>query len=98
MYITIGDNTAIGPDVTVFAAGHDYKKLNLPDTADSVIIGNNCWIGGRSTILQGVKIGDGAVVAAGSIVTHDVQPFTIVAGVPAKEIKKRELISDMCCD
>lgn len=52
-------------------------------------IGNDVWIGDNSLILGGVEIGDGAIVAMGSIVLHDVHPYTIVAGVPAKEIRKR---------
>ena len=52
-------------------------------------IGNDVWIGNRALILQGVKIGDGAVVGAGSVVTKDVEPYTIVAGNPAKVIRKR---------
>lgn len=54
-----------------------------------VEIGNDVWIGSHSIILSGVRIGDGAVIAAGSVVTKDVEPYSIVAGVPAKEIRKR---------
>ena len=54
-----------------------------------VIIGNDVWVGDRVTILSGVKIGDGAIIAAGSIVTDDVPPYTVVGGIPAKIIKKR---------
>jgi len=54
-----------------------------------VVIGNDVWLGLNTTILSGIKIGDGAVVAAGSIVTRDVEPYTVVAGNPAKPIKKR---------
>ncbi|QEI09365.1 CatB-related O-acetyltransferase [Pigmentiphaga aceris] len=53
------------------------------------VIGNDVWIGAYARIMGGVKIGDGAVIAAGSVVTHDVEPYTIVGGVPAKPIKKR---------
>jgi maltose O-acetyltransferase len=65
--------------------------LDLPDTYGRVSIGDNVWIGGRSIILQGVKIGEGAVVAAGSVVTRDVDAYEVVAGVPAKPIKKRNI-------
>lgn len=54
-----------------------------------VEIGNDVWIGTRAMILEGVVIGDGAIIAAGSVVTSDVAPYTIVAGIPAKPIKKR---------
>ena len=61
-------------------------------------IGNDVWIGCGAIILAGVKIGDGAVIGAGSVVTKDVQPYSIVAGVPAKELRKRfskEIISEL---
>lgn len=54
-----------------------------------VTIGHDCWIGHRAIILAGVAIGNGAVVAAGAIVTKDVAPYTVVAGVPAKPVSKR---------
>ena len=54
-----------------------------------VKIGNDVWIGMGATIMSGIKIGNGAVIGAGSIVTKDVEPYTIVAGIPAKPIKKK---------
>lgn len=54
-----------------------------------VVIGNDVWIGSNVTMIAGVKIGDGAVVAAGAVVTKDIEPYTIVAGVPAKKIGQR---------
>ena len=89
--ISIGNHVAVGPCVFFLAAGHDYKQLDLPNTAASITVGDYVWIGGRSTILQGVTIGEGAVIAAGSVVTRDIEPYTVVAGVPAKVIKQRML-------
>lgn len=66
----------------------DFKYLDITKKI-SVIIGNDVWIGARATILEGVKIGDGAVVAAGAVVTKDVPPYAVVGGVPAKIIKYR---------
>lgn len=63
---------------------YDYSKSDKP-----VTIGNDVWIGTGAIILNGVKIGDGAVIGAGSVVTKDVSPYTIVGGVPARQIKKR---------
>jgi acetyltransferase-like isoleucine patch superfamily enzyme len=88
-FITIGNNVRIGPEVVFFGAGHDHTKLDLPDTAQSIAISNNVWIGGRAVILQGVNIGEGAIIAAGSVVTKNVAPMTIAGGVPAKFIKNR---------
>ena len=61
---------------------------NLPLKGDTVI-GNDVWIGQNATILPGVHIGDGAIIRLGSIVGHDVAPYTIVAGNPARPIRKR---------
>ncbi len=65
----------------IFYSGHDKKKVTIE---------KDVWIGANCIILPGVKIGEGAVVAAGSVVTKDVEPFIIVGGVPAKKIKSRE--------
>lgn len=65
----------------IFGSGHVKKP---------VAIGADAWIGAAAIVLPGVTIGEGAVVAAGSVVTKDVQPFMIVAGVPAKPVRRRE--------
>lgn len=65
-----------------------FQEFNTVD-GYSCIIGNDVWIGENVTIISGVKIGDGAMVAAGSVVTKDVEPYSIVGGVPAKIIRKR---------
>ena len=89
--VTIGDHCALGPRVRILTATHNYGYLSLPDEAASVNIGNFVWIGAGATILPGVTIGNGAVVAAASVVTRDVAPFSIVAGNPARFLKMREL-------
>ncbi len=89
--IAIGNHVAVAPEVCFLAAGHDYKQLNLPDTAGSIVVGDYVWIGARSVILQGVTIGEGAIVAAGSVVTRDVQAYSVVGGCPARVIKQREV-------
>lgn len=65
----------------IFESGHRKEPVS---------IGSDVWIGASSTILAGVTIGDGAVIAAGSVVTKDVEPYSIVAGVPARQIKRRD--------
>ena len=91
--IRIGNNCLIGPDVGIYTAGHrlEAEGRTLDVYGMPITIGNDVWIGGHSTILPGVSIGDGAVVAAGAVVTKDVEPNTIVGGVPAKVIKKIEI-------
>ena len=91
--IRIGNNCLIGPDVCIYTAGHrlEPEGRTLDVYGMPITIGNDVWIGGNSTILPGVTIGDGAVVAAGAVVTKDVEPNTIVGGVPAKVIKKIEI-------
>ena len=70
--------------------GTSYTSEKLFDeSSPKTTIGNDVWIGARATILSGIKIGDGAIIAAGAVVTKDVEPYTIVGGVPAKPIKKR---------
>ncbi|NOT12362.1 MAG: acetyltransferase [Methylococcaceae bacterium] len=91
--ILIGNDVAFGPHVKVFAAGHDYNTYDLVDTAKPVVIHDFVWIGGNSTILQGVIVGEGAVIGAGSVVTRDIPPYSIAAGNPARVIKIREIHS-----
>lgn len=92
--IKIGNNVRIGPEVKFLAAGHDTRYIDLPDVGGSIIIGDNVWIGGGAIILDCVSIGKGAIVAAGAVVTKDVEKFTIVGGVPAKKIKDRKILSN----
>ncbi|MBR6646045.1 MAG: CatB-related O-acetyltransferase, partial [Clostridia bacterium] len=70
--------------------GMTYVKENrFNEFTETTIIGNDVWIGHSALILEGVKIGDGAIVGAGAVVTKDVPPYSIVVGVPAKVIKYR---------
>lgn len=87
--IFIGDNCLIGHNCVIATLNHSIdpeKRQNLLPAA--VRIGNDVWIGANATILPGVRIGDGAIVAAGAVVTRDVAERTVVAGVPAKVIKR----------
>lgn len=59
------------------------------DNKGDIVVGNDVWIGYEATILSGVKIGDGAIIGAKAVVTRDVRPYSVVVGVPAKEIKQR---------
>lgn len=89
--ITIGDHVAIGPEVSFCSASHLHTDIELADIAATIRVENRCWVGAKSVILPGITIGEGAVVGAGSVVTKDVPPWTIVAGNPARFIKERTL-------
>lgn len=100
--VTIGDDTLIGEYVSIRDADHGLGTLTLmrsqPLYSEPISIGRNVWIGRGCCILKGVTIGDGAVIGANSIVTHDVPPNTIQAGVPAREIGKRPAKIDPVSD
>lgn len=91
--ITIGEDTQIGPGSLVTTTTHDYDR-NLETIFKPVVIGKGVWIGANVTILPGVTIGDFAVIGAGSVVTKDVHPRTMAAGVPAQEIKSLDRESE----
>lgn len=86
--ILIGSGTYISPSVTILTTTHDIMTMN--EKYKNVYIGKYCWIATNATILPGVKIGEGAVVAAGAVVTKDVEPYTVVMGNPSRYIKTRD--------
>lgn len=87
--ITIDDGALIGHNTVLATINHDLNPERRHGMSYAPIhIGKNVWIGANSTVLAGVTIGDGAVVAAGAVVTKDVEPNTVVGGVPAKLIKR----------
>lgn len=89
--LEIGSHVDIASEVMIWTSQHDLKAPDMRAIEAKVTIGDYVFIGPRSIILPGVTIGNGAVVAAGAVVTKDVAPQSIVAGVPAKEIAKRGL-------
>ncbi len=93
--VEIGDNTIFGPNVSIHAENHNFEDLNTPirlqgATRKGITIGKDCWIGSRAVILDGVKIGNHVIVAAGAVVNKDVPDYAIVGGIPAKVIKMRK--------
>lgn len=93
--ITLGDRILMGPNVHLYAASHPLdpairQGTTGPENGGPITIGDDCWFGGNVTVLANVKIGRGVVVGAGSIVTKNVPPFVVVAGNPARPIKKIE--------
>lgn len=88
--IQTGSDVSIGPEASILTLGHDPQSPDFADRGGEVIIGDRVWIAYRALILPGVTIGEGAVVGAGAVVSRSVEPYTIVAGNPAKAISKRE--------
>ncbi|MDY4063088.1 MAG: acyltransferase [Candidatus Limiplasma sp.] len=92
----IGSDVMMGPDCVIYTRNHRFDRLDIPmreqgyGPVEPVEIGDDCWIGGRVTILPGVHVGNGAVIAAGAVVTKDVPPYAVVGGVPAKIIYNRK--------
>lgn len=88
----IGDNVNFSSGVSLWTDQHDYNDSYfrcMPNKYGPIIVKDRAWIGPGTIILHNVTIGEGAVVAAGAVVTKDVPPFTLVGGVPAKPIAKR---------
>lgn len=90
MGLVIHKSAVIAYEAIIWSLNHDYNDVHFCGKGAPTEIGAYAWICSRSIILPGVKVGEGAVVASGAIVTKDVPPYTIVAGVPAKEIGQRE--------
>ena len=89
--IVIEAQATVSQGVKLCSASHDISSRIMELTTSPIHIGENAWVAGWSIILPGVTIGEGAVVGAGSVVTKDVEPWSVVVGNPAKFIKKREL-------
>jgi acetyltransferase-like isoleucine patch superfamily enzyme len=92
--IEIGDDTIMGPGVRIVSENHRFSDVTVPIRAQGVrrigiVVGTDCWIGAGAIILDGVSLGQGCVVAAGSVVTGIVPPLSVVAGVPARVIRSR---------
>jgi maltose O-acetyltransferase len=87
--LRIGDNVSISPSVWLLTDEHDMNDPGFRNTPASIEIDDYVWLGTRAMVLPGVRIGRGAVVAAGAVVTKDVPPYHVVGGVPARQIGMR---------
>ncbi|EXJ84721.1 acetyltransferase [Capronia epimyces CBS 606.96] len=97
--IRVGARTLFGPHVSLYSGTHPLDPeirngTKGPESGREIHIGEDCWIGGNVTILPGITVGRGATVGAGSVVTKDVPPFHVVAGNPARIIRKIKTILD----
>ena len=93
--VKIGDNVFIAPNVSIYTAGHPVHpkaRNSMYEYGIPIEIGNDCWIGGNAVICPGVKIGNGVVIGAGSVVTHDIPDNVVAAGNPCKVL--REITDD----
>lgn len=88
--LTLGNSVVIGYGAIIWTLNHDYNDIHFCLKGAPVIIHDYAWICSHSIILPGITIGEGAIVASNAVVTKDVLPYTIVGGVPAKVIGKRE--------
>ena len=92
----IGCDVMMGSDVTIITRNHRTERTDIPmmdqgfEPEQPVEIGNDVWIGDRVIILPGVHIGDGCIIGAGAVVTHDLPPMSVASGVPARVIRNRE--------
>ncbi len=87
--LRIGDNVSISPGVWLLTDAHDTQDPWFPEELAPIVIEDYAWLGSRAMVLPGITIGRGAVVAAGAVVTKDVEPYTVVGGVPARPIGMR---------
>lgn len=87
--VVIGNNVNISFQTCILSLHHDHNDPAFPAVGATVHIGDHAWIGARAMILPGVKVGTGAVVAAGAVVTRDVADYEVVGGVPARKIGER---------
>ena len=94
-HVVIGSDVLMGPEVIILHRQHGSRRTDVPmreqsvEEFEPVVIEDDVWIGTRAIIMPGIRIGKGAIVAAGAVVTKDVKPYDIVAGVPARYIKSR---------
>lgn len=87
--VTIGANVNLGSHVSIYTLQHDIDSPRFAEIGAPVVIDDYAYIGSHAIILPGVTIGRGGVVGAGSVVTRDVEPFTLVAGAPARFVRRR---------
>ena len=92
----IGDYVMIAPDVVFLDRFHIFDRTDVPmakqgaSARKKIVIGSDVWIGQRAILMPGISVGDGAIVGAGAVVTRDIPPYAIVAGIPARIVRFRK--------
>ena len=92
--VEIGNNVLLATQCVIVSANHNFSDINEPiakqgETKEKIVIEDDCWLGAGVKVLAGVTIHKGSVIGAGSVITHDVPPYSVVVGVPGKVIKSR---------
>lgn len=93
--LVIGRNVMMGPDVIIFGPSHRHDRTDIPmqqqgdEPARLTTVGDDVWIGSRAIIMNGVSIGRGSIIGANAVVTRDVPPYSVAAGIPARVVKSR---------
>ncbi|VBB39419.1 Bacterial transferase hexapeptide family protein [uncultured Spirochaetota bacterium] len=93
----IGNNVIMAPECLILTNNHSFSRTDIPikvqgaDKEETVVIGNDVWIGMRVIILPGVKIGNGVVIGAGTVVSKDVPDYSVLVGNPARVVRSRKL-------
>ncbi|KAL6696932.1 trimeric LpxA-like protein [Trichoderma pleuroticola] len=96
--VTIGNRVLFGPNVSIFGATHEtgvQSRRSGIEYGGSVTIGDDCWIGGNTTIMPGLTIGKGCTIGAGSVVTRSIPDFSVAIGSPARVVKKVDPVPDL---
>ena len=93
--VRIGDNVVVSQEAFLCTASHDVSSVTMELTTKPIVVESNAWITARTIIMPGVTVGEGSVVAAGAVVTHDVEDWSVVGGVPAKRLKGR-ILKETC--
>jgi putative colanic acid biosynthesis acetyltransferase WcaF len=86
--VFLGEGAMVSQGAFLCAASHDYADPAFPLIHEAIVVGNRAWVAARAVVLMGVKIGEGSVIGAGSVVTKDVPPNTVCAGNPARVVKQ----------
>jgi len=88
--IEIGDYAVVSQGAYLCGASHDYRKWEFPLVSKSIVVGNHAWVAARAIVQMGVRLGEGCVIGAGSVVTKDMPAWTVCAGNPCRAIKPYE--------